>query len=41
MPIKMLIATKDNKNCRNKEGKLNNSIYVSKVIARDKTLKNA
>jgi len=37
----MLIATNNSKNRRNKEGKLNNSVYVSKAIAGDKTLKNA
>jgi len=37
----MLIATNNSKNYYNKEGKLNNSIYISKGIAGDKTLKNA
>jgi hypothetical protein len=37
----MLIATNNSKNRRNEEGKLNNSAYISKAIARDKILKNA
>jgi hypothetical protein len=40
MLIEMLIAINNNKNRRNKEGKLNNNIYISKAIARDKTLKD-
>jgi hypothetical protein len=41
IPIKILITTKDSKNHRNKESKLNNSIYISRATAGDKTLKNA
>jgi len=41
MLIEMLIATKDSKNRYNKESKLNNSIYVSRAIAGNKTLKDA
>jgi hypothetical protein len=37
----MPIATNNSENCHNKEGELDNSIYVNKAIARDKTLKNA
>jgi len=37
----MLIATNNSENRRNKEGELNNSVYVNKAIARDKILKNA
>jgi hypothetical protein len=37
----MLIATNNSKNRRNEEGKLDNSIHISKATAGDKTLKNA
>jgi hypothetical protein len=37
----MLIATNNSKNRRNKEGKLNNYIHISRVAAGDKILKNA
>jgi hypothetical protein len=37
----MLIATNDSENRRNEEGELNNSVYVSRATAGDKTLKNA
>jgi hypothetical protein len=37
----MLIATNNSENRRNEEGKLDNSVYVNKAIAGDKTLKNA
>jgi hypothetical protein len=37
----ILIATNDSENRRNEEGELNNSVYISRAAARDKTLKNA
>lgn len=37
----MPIATNNSKNRHNEEGELNNSIYISRAAARDKTLKNA
>jgi hypothetical protein len=37
----MLIATNDSENRRNEEGELNNSVYISRAAAGDKTLKNA
>jgi hypothetical protein len=36
----MPIITKDSENRCNKESKLNNSIYISRAIVGDKTLKN-
>jgi hypothetical protein len=36
----ILIATNNSENCHNKEGELNNSIYINRVIAGDKILKN-
>ena len=41
IPIKMLITTNNSENRCNKESELNNSVYVSRAAARDKTLKNA
>jgi hypothetical protein len=41
MPIEMLIATKVSENRHNEEGELNNSVYISKAMAGDKTLKDA
>jgi len=41
MPIEILIATKDSENRRNKESKLNNSVYVNRAAVGDKTLKDA
>jgi hypothetical protein len=37
----ILIATNNSENRRNEEGELNNSIYISRGAAGDKTLKNA
>jgi hypothetical protein len=37
----ILIATNNSENRRNKEGELNNSIYISRAMAGDKILKNA
>jgi hypothetical protein len=41
MPIEMLIATKDSKNRRNNESELDDSVYISRAAAGDKTLKDA
>jgi hypothetical protein len=41
IPIEMPIATNNSENRRNEEGELNNSIYVNKAAAGDKTLKDA
>jgi len=40
MFIKIPITTKNSKNRFNKKNKLNNSIYISRTIAKDKILKN-
>jgi hypothetical protein len=41
MLIEMLIATNNSKNRRNEESKLDNSVYVNKATAGEKTLKDA
>jgi hypothetical protein len=41
MPIEMLIATKDSENRPNEESELDDSIYISRAAAGDKTLKDA
>jgi hypothetical protein len=41
MPIEMLIATKDSENRRSEEGELDDSVYVSRAAAGDRTLKDA
>jgi len=41
MLIEMLIAIKDSENRLNKESELNNSVYINKATAGDKTLKDA
>jgi hypothetical protein len=41
MLIKMLIAINNSENYYNKEGELNNSIYINKAIIGNKTLKDA
>jgi hypothetical protein len=38
---KILIITKNSKNYYNKKSKLNNSIYISRTIIKDKILKDA
>ena len=41
IPIKMPIAINNSKNHYNKESKLNDSIYISRAIVGEKTLKDA
>jgi hypothetical protein len=41
MLIEMLIAINGSENRRNEEGELNVNVYVNKVMAGDKTLKDA
>jgi hypothetical protein len=41
MPIEMPIATNDSENRRNEEGELDDSVYVGRAAAGDKTLKDA
>ena len=41
MPIEILIAIKDSKNRLNEESELDDSVYINKATAGDKTLKDA
>jgi hypothetical protein len=41
MPIEILIATNNSENCHNKESELNDSVYISRATAGEKTLKDA
>jgi hypothetical protein len=41
MPIEMPIATNNSENRRNEESELDNSVYISRAAAGEKTLKDA